>query len=72
MKTKKIDAAKFYSPNEILDLGIVVNTSMQPCRHALYRLLRSNTIKSIKVGSGTTKARYKVLGRELINFTNNR
>lgn len=73
MKAKnKIKPDQYYSPSEIGELGVILNTSMLPCRFTLYRLLRNKTIKSIKVGGGTTKARYKVQGQELINFINNR
>lgn len=71
-KKVKIDAEKFYSPLEVVNMGVILNTSMLPCRFTLYRLLRNKTIKAIKIGSGTSKARYKVQGKDLLSFINTR
>jgi hypothetical protein len=71
-KTKKVDADKYYSPVEIINMGLILNTSMQPCKFTLYRLIRNGTIKATKVGSGNQFARYKIKGSEIITFINNR
>jgi excisionase family DNA binding protein len=67
-----IDPKKHYTTQEIADMKIILNSQMKPSNFTLYRLIHSNTLKAIKIGTGAKFPRYAVQGQELINYINKR
>ena len=66
-KVKKIKDKELLSANQILDLGVILNTKLEPSPYQFYRMLKRKQIKSINLG--TEKApRYFVYGKDLKEF----
>ena len=63
----QIDEAEMYTPEEITNMGILLNSSLKPCLFSVYRLIRNGKIKAANLGIGT-QPRYMVLGKELKEF----
>ena len=64
---RKIDDDKLYSIGEVKGLNIILNTNLQPSEFTLYRLIKSGSLKSVNLGTGT-KQRAFVKGKDLKVF----
>ena len=66
-KVKRIDDDIMLNPEQVLKMGIVLNTKLKPSTYSFYRILKRREIKSINLG--TEKApRYFVKGKDLKEF----
>lgn len=70
-KIKKIDPNKLYSPQEILDLGVITDTSLKASLFTFYRVLKSGNLPYINIGIGK-RPRYRVNGKDLIKYLESR
>ena len=61
--TYNIDAQKWYSPNEIVDQGLLFGKS----KRYIFDLIQKNKIKAVNT-SETAKPQWKILGQTLIDF----
>lgn len=66
-KQTKIDPEKFYTPKEIVDLGIMSANSTDTKRQMLLRFIRAGRITALNLG-GDKKPRYAVQGKNLIAY----
>lgn len=66
-KIKKIDDEVMLNPNQILDMGIVLNTKLEPSTFLFYRMLRRKEIKSINLGTEKSP-KYFIKGKNLKEF----
>jgi len=64
---KKIDPEKFYTPKEIVELGIMTANSTDTKRQMLLRFIRQKRIEAVNLG-GSQKPRYVVQGKHLIAY----
>lgn len=69
MKNKKIDLEKFYTPKEIVDLGIMTASTTDTQRQMLLRFIRTKRISAVNLG-GDKKPRYVVQGKHLVEYMN--
>jgi len=61
--TSGIDSGKWYSPNEIVDQGLLFGKS----KRYVYDLIQSGKIKAVNT-SDTDKPQWKIHGNTLIDF----
>lgn len=61
---KKIDNDALYSPEQIHDMGVIVNTKLEPSLFTLYRLIRNGKIPAVDIGTGGS-SRHFVKGKDL-------
>jgi len=66
MRTK-IDPEKFYTPKEVVDLGIMSASTNDTKRQMLLRFIRERRIEAVNLG-GAKKPRYVVQGKHLIAY----
>lgn len=66
---KKINPEKFYTPKEIITLGIMSATTEDTQRQMLLRFIRQKRIEAVNLG-GEKKPRYVVQGKHLIDYVN--
>lgn len=66
MRTK-IDPEKFYTPKEVVDLGIMSASTNDTKRQMLLRFIRERRIEAVNLG-GDKKPRYVVQGKHLIAY----
>ena len=66
-KIKKIDDEVMLNPNQILEMGIVLNTELKPSTFLFYRMLRRKEIKAINLGTEKSP-RYFIKGKNLKEF----
>ena len=62
-ETFNIEVGKWYSPNEIVDQGLLFGKS----KRYVFDLIQSGKIKAVNTSS-TSKPQWKILGQELIDF----
>ncbi len=67
MKNKKIDPEKFYTPKEIVSLGIMSANNTDTQHRMLLRFIRQKRIEAKNLG-GDKKPRYVVQGKHLIAY----
>lgn len=63
MSDFNIDPMKWYSPNEIVDQGLLFGKS----KRYVFDLIQAKKLKATNT-SDTTKPQWKILGSDLINF----
>lgn len=66
---KKIDLEKFYTPNEVVELGIMKAPETDSKKQMLLRYIREKKINAVNVG-GDRKPRYLVRGKDLVEYMN--
>ena len=64
---KKIDPEKFYTPKEIVGLGIMSAKTVDTQHQMLLRFIRQRRIEAKNLG-GDKKPRYVVQGKHLISY----
>lgn len=64
-----INQEKFYTPKEIIDLGIMSAKNNDTKRQMLLRYIREKRIEAVNVG-GEKKPRYIVQGKSLSEYMN--
>lgn len=69
VKQLKIDPDKFYTPKEIVDLGIMTANTTDTKRQMLLRFIREGRINALNLG-GDKKPRYAVQGKNLLEYMN--
>lgn len=67
MKKTKINPEKFYTPKEVIDLGIMTASSIDTKRQMLLRFIREKRIVATNLG-GEKKPRYVVQGKHLLDY----
>lgn len=67
MKNKKINPEKFYTPREIVALGIMTASTEDTQRQMLLRMIRQKRITAVNLG-GDKKPRYVVQGKHLSDY----
>ena len=70
-KLNKIEDEKLYSPNEILKMGVIIDTSGKPSVFSIYRLIKRGLIETVNVSTGNLP-RYLIKGKNLKNFIKTR
>jgi len=63
----KIEDNKIYTPKDILEMGVVIDTNLKPSIFTVYRLIKSGKLKAVDLGTGSV-AKYKVKGKDLKKF----
>jgi len=64
---KKINHEKFYTPKDIIGLGIMTASTPDTKRQMLLRLIRQKRITATNLG-GDKKPRYVVQGKHLTDY----
>ena len=67
IKIEKIKAEKFYTPKEIVDMGIMTASNNDTKRQMLLRFIRDGRINAVNLG-GNKKPRYVVQGKHLTEY----
>lgn len=67
MKNIKINPEKFYTPKEIVKLGIMTASTPDTQRQMLLRFIREKRITATNLG-GEKKPRYVVQGKHLSDY----
>jgi len=66
-KVKRIDDEAMLNPEQVLKMGVIVNTKLEPSNFSFYRMMKRGEIAYINLG--TQKApRYFVKGKDLKAF----
>ena len=64
---KKIQDDKLYSPEDIFEMGVIMNTKLVPSVFSVYRLIKSKKLQAVNIGTGT-KSRHFVKGSDLKQY----
>lgn len=64
---KKIVDDKLYSPEDIFAMGVIVNTKLVPSAFTVYRLIKSQKLPTVNIGTGS-KSRHFVKGADLKQY----
>lgn len=66
----KIKDTELYSPEDILKMGVIVNSKLEPSHFTLYRLIRNGKLKAVNMSTGSSSrhVRYFVKGAELKSY----
>lgn len=64
---KKINLEKFYTPKEIIKLGVMTASTPDTQRQMLLRFIREKRIQALNLG-GDKKPRYVVQGKHLVEY----
>ncbi len=64
---KKIDSQKLYSPNQIVEFGVIVNTLQQASIFTIYRLIKNKKLPAMDVSTGD-KAQYLINGADIKKY----
>lgn len=64
---KKIDPEKFYTPKQIVAMGVMTANTVDTQRQMLLRFIRQKRIEATNLG-GNKKPRYVVQGKHLIAY----
>lgn len=67
--SKQIKEEKFYTPNEVVELGIMKANTIDTKKQMLLRFIRQGRIEAKNVG-GNRKPRYLIQGKDLIEYKN--
>ena len=67
----KIDKNAMYSPEQILEMGVISDTALKPSVFTLYRLIKNGKLKALNHGSGGAP-RYFIKGAVLKDFVKER
>ena len=65
----KINPEKFYTPKEIIKLGVMTASTPDTQRQMLLRFIREKRINAVNLG-GEKKPRYVVQGKHLSEYMN--
>lgn len=68
---KKIVNNELYSPKQITDLGLIVNTEIKPSIFTIYRLIKTGQIKTVNLSTGKLP-QYRIKGKDLKEFVEKR
>lgn len=63
----KLKDEKLYSPEDILALGLVVNTKLQPSTFTVLRLIKNGKLPAVNLATGV-QPRYFVKGADLKKY----
>lgn len=63
----KINPEQFYTPNEVVGLGMMTASSNDTKRQMLLRFIRQGRIKAKNLG-GEKKPRYVIQGKHLVEY----
>ena len=63
----KVDDKKMYSPKEVAELKLILNTSFEPSPHKVYRIIKRKEIPTVNMGTDT-QPRWFVSGKDLRAF----
>lgn len=64
---KKINPEKFYTPGEVVALGVMTASTEDTQRQMLLRMIRQKRIEAINLG-GDQKPRYVIQGKNLVQY----
>ena len=60
----KIEDGKLYSPEDIHELGVILNTKLEPSMFTVYRLIKNGKLPAVNIGAGA-HSRHFVKGEDL-------
>ncbi len=58
---------ELYSTETIVDLGLIVNTKLQPSMFTVYRLIKSGKLPAVDMGAGK-HSRHFIKGKDLKKY----
>lgn len=64
---KQIEPEKFYTPKDIVKLGIIKGNNLDVQKQMLLRFIRQKRIEAINLG-GDKKPRYIITGENLLKY----
>ena len=64
---KKIKDDDLYSPEDIFELGVIVNTKLEPSMFSVYRLIKNGKLPAVDAGAGK-HSRHFVKGADLKKY----
>lgn len=67
-RLNKVVDTKMYSPDEIVELGVILNIKFEPSLHKVYRLIKRGDLKAVNMSNEPTQPRWFVEGRDLRKF----
>ncbi len=67
----KVDDSKMYNPEQVTDLGLILNINFEPSRHKVYRLIKRGGIPVVNMGTDA-QPRWFIQGSDLRKFVESR
>jgi len=64
---QRIDPKAMYSPEQITEMGVILDSKLQVSRFKIYALIREGKIESVNLGAGGNP-RYYVKGADLKKY----
>lgn len=69
-RLKKVVDTEMYSPEQIVDMQVILNTKLEPSLHKVYRLIKRGDLPATNLGGG--QPRWFVQGRDLRKYVESR
>lgn len=66
---KKINPEKFYTPGEVVGLGVMTASNEDTQKQMLLRMIRQKRITALNLG-GEKKPRYVIQGKHIVEYLN--
>lgn len=68
-KANKLKDNDYYSPVEIAEMGLIVDTNLQPSYDTVVKRIKQGLLPYINVGT-EKMPKYKILGKDIKEFVN--
>lgn len=67
-RLKKVVDTEMYSPEQIVELKVILNIKFEPSRPRVYRLIRSGKLPATNMSAEPTQPRWFVSGKDLRKY----
>lgn len=64
----QIDPNKMYSPREVTDQGLIVNSTGKPDYHFVLKLINRGVIGAKDYTFGKSRPQFKIIGSDIIKY----
>ena len=67
-RLKSIVDTEMYSPEQVTELAVILNTKFEPSVHKVYRLIQGGNLPATNMAGSGSQPRWFVEGRDLKKF----
>lgn len=67
-RLEKVIDTQMYSPDDIVELAVILNTKFEPSLYKVYRLIKSGKLEAVNMSAEPTQPRWFVEGRTLKKY----
>ena len=71
-RLQEVEDNELYRPQEIEDIGVILNTKQEASKYTIYRLIKNGELEALNLNSGGVKPKYFIKGKDLKEFVKKR